>query len=1086
MRKLSRVSLPLIKFFTILTLLSVSSLTLFGQSTARLTGNLVDPTDSVVPNVKVVCVNTNTGLTQQTVTNEDGGFIFPELPIGKYELRIAQEGFQTLVRRDIELITGQILNLKLTLQIGSVGESIVITGEVPLIQTSSSAVQSSVTVRQMQDLPLNGRNPLQLVTLTAGAQTTDSGTVIGQQDNRGLSVNGLRSTQNNFRLDGANYNNRFFGSAPVLPNPDTLEEFTVQSANYSARTSGAGAVIELSTRSGSNQFHGSGFEFLRNTELNARNYFAARRPPFKLNQYGGTFGGPVKQDKTFFFFSYQGTKQRSAPGTTVITTPSQAQRNGDFSSLLSLANPIKIIDPLNGGAPFAGNIIPSSRIDALSLKVAAQYLPLPNLPNGNYTTAQNRNVDDDQILVKIDQIITANNRLSGRYYQDDNDFQRPFNAPLGFYAANDFKNKSLTLRDTHVFSPNFTLTASGGWYRFGRKQEPQAPGKQTVQALGANAPLGTNVTGIFPGVRVNLSGFVNIFSGGALEQLPSGFDFHVAATYVLGRHTIQFGTDVVRDTDETNDYSFTPGTWTFNGQRSGYVISDFILGLPSNFTQDSGRQNLLHETKAHFWVQDDWKFSKNLTLNLGLRWEPWLPPTDDRHNLVGFIPGVQSTVAPNAPVGIVFPGDKGIPDSLFKKDYMNFGPRVGFAWDVTGQAKWVVRAGYGIFFIDPALTIYTRTVSTQPSVLTSNFNNPQSFENPFGNIAGGSPFPRTRISPSAFSTYPFILPVSGGGLDPATKTGYSQNWNITIDRQLPWDMAVSAAYIGNHGVRIIAARELNPGIYGPGATTGNTQSRRAYVGVGAFEYASPWQWSRFNSLQLNWNKRTNNGLSVFANYVYSKAIDNGSSTVEGGLSYPRNPNNINSNKGLADFDVRHRFNLSGVYDTPQLKTENKFLSVIANDWQINTILNIQTGLPFTVYSGTDRSLSGVGADFADQVGNPARLPGFDSVSQFFNPAAFAPAALGTFGNIGRNSLTGPGRAEIDAAIFKNFVLFERFRLQFRAEVFNLQNRANFLINYNQNPNGTPSPTILRNNPNFGRLVAADDPRVFQFGMKFLF
>ena len=645
--------MTIFRTFSAVVLLVVTSLTAtaFGQANnGRLTGTVLDPSGAVLPGALVTLRNLGTNASTEITTDAEGRFAFPEQPIGRYQLTVALEGFQTAVLSDVTLLTGQLLDLKVPLQVGDISSSVDVTGGVPLVQSGTSSVQTSMTERQVQELPLNGRNPLQLVALTAGATITDAGTVAGQQDNRGISVNGLRTTQNNFRLDGSNYTNRFFGSAPILPNPDTLQEFTVQSANYSARTAGAGALVELSTRSGTNDFHGSGFEFLRDTSLNANNFFINARPltaaqlaagvteqpkpPFKLNQYGGTLGGPIVKSRAFFFGSYQGTRQRSSPSSVTIQSLTTAQRNGDFSSI---ATPI--IDPRTGTqfvTNGVANVIPADRLDPTVRRVLDTYLPLPDSGN-NLLVIQDRDVDDDQYTGKVD-LVSGRNYLSARYSDDDNDFQRPFTAPTGFYAANNFRNRSLSVRDTYTLTSNLLVTVSGAYSKFRRIQEPQAPGLQTLQSFGVNAPQ-TIDTSFFPGVRFMANPAFQLFSGGGLEQTPSSSDFHGTAVWTRGAHVLQFGSDVQFDRLYTLDASFTPGTWTFNGQRTGVLLADVVLGLPSQFQQDSGRTNDLRESKYHFWIQDDWKVRPRLTLNLGLRWEPKLPPIDKLNNLVGFVRG---------------------------------------------------------------------------------------------------------------------------------------------------------------------------------------------------------------------------------------------------------------------------------------------------------------------------------------------------------------------------------------------------------------------------------------------------------------
>ena len=1054
---------------------------------ARLGGTVSDPSGGVLPGASIVLRNVRTNVTQEAVSDGQGRFSFSEVPIGSYELTVTLQGFQKLVRTDLTLLTGQVADLALALQVGTLDTVVEVTGGLPLVQTSTSSVQTSMTQRQVQELPLNGRNPLQLVALTAGASITDAGTVAGQQDNRGISVNGLRTTQNNVRLDGSNYNNRFFGSAPVLPNPDTLQEFTVQSANYSARTSGAGALVELSTRSGTNEYHGSVFEFARDTAFNANNFFINARPlsaeqiasgvthqpkpPFRLNQFGGTIGGPIQRDRLFFFFGYQGTRQRSSPSSITIQSLTAAQRDGDFSSI---ATPI--IDPLTGSqfvTNGVANVIPRERLDPVARRVLDTYLPLPNSGN-NLLVLQNRDIDDRQYTGRADWVVTPAHQVSIRYFDDDNDFQRPFTAPNGFYAANEFRNRSLLARSTHTLGPKLVATFSGAYSKFRRIQEPQAPGLQTLQSFGVNVPQSID-TSFFPGVRFLANPAFQLFSGGGLEQTPRTYDFHGAAVYTSGGHVLQFGGDLQFDRVYTLDASFTPGTWTFNGQRTGVLLADVVLGLPSQFQQDSGRTNDLRESKYHFWIHDDWKLRPRLTLNLGLRWEPKLPPVDELNNLVGFLPGQQSQVAPGAPTGLLYPGDAGIGPEVFPRDYNNFAPRVGVAYDVFGNGGTILRGGYGIFYIDPALTIYTRTVSTQPSVVTVTLANPRSFVDPYGGVPGGIPFPRERVQPDEFDTYTYTRPVSGGVLNPGARTGYSQNWNVTLERQLARDLVASVAYVGNRGEDILAAKQLNPAVYSPGATPATTNARRIYAGLSDVEIATPYQKSRYHSLQVTATKRTANGLTLLGTYVFSKTTDNGSSTVEGNGSWTRNSFDENLDWGPADFDIRHKANVAFVYDIPPVPSGNGLIAALLRGWQVNGILAASSGLPYTVKSGTDRSLSAIGQDNADQVGDPAPPAGADP-TVWFNPQAFAPAALGTFGTVRRNSLRGPGYVSLDLALFKNITIAGRVRLQLRAESFNALNHTNFM-----NPNATVTAGA-----NLGRILAAHDPRVFQFGVKVQF
>jgi hypothetical protein len=1066
------------------------------QAIGSIRGTVVDASEAVVSGASVVAVNTATTVSRTEVTNQDGIFVFPDLPIGAYQLQISKPGFQAQKRDGIVLLTGQTLDLPISLIVGSETQSVEVTSAAPLIQTASSSIQASVVQKQMQDLPLNGRNPLQLTTLTPGTALTTTGTEAGQQDNVGLVVNGLRATQNNFQLDGAIYNDRFFDSVPILPNPDGLQEFTVQSANYSAEYAGAGALVQLSTRSGTNSIHGSAYEFLRNTVLNARNYFQQTVPPFKLNQFGGTVGGPIIKDRTFFFFAAEDLQQRSSPNPISIQVPTAAELGGDFSSLL--AKHIALFNPATGAA-YPGNIIPTA-MDPLSAKLAQKYLtPLASNPTtGLFNSTSNQNIDSTQYLVKIDHVVSAGNHLDGRYFYNQDNFQRPFNAPTGFYAANLFRNQSVIITDTQVFSPTFTATFSASAGRFARTQIPEAPGLQSLQDLGQNVPLGSPGESIFPGIRANISGFVDIFSGGALTQDSTSFDYKASAVKVLNAHTISFGGEFEKDRIDADDYSYTPGDNTFNGERtaaptgaalptgtttSGSALADFYLGLDSQFYQDNGRKFYLRENRPALYVQDDWKATRRLTLNLGVRWDPWLPPNDLNGTLVAFKQGVQSTVAPGAPLGLLFHGDPGITSSIFHNNWKDFAPRVGFAYDVAGQGKTVVRAAYGIFYGVPEGLLYQRTDAMQPVDLYLSIPAPPTWDNIYAGYPGGTPFPRGHIPTSDFSSYKFLLPVSGGVLDPDSKVNYTQTYNLTVEQQLGNKMAFSLAYVGNRSNHIMGSRQFNPAVFGPGATVGNENSRRIFPGLGAVELAQSYEYEGFNSLQVNVTRRESNGLTLLTNIVWSKTIDNTSSATEGNAG-PPNPFDLASGRGPADFDQTIRYNLSANYLIPHVNVQG-WKNALVNDWQVNTIVSLQTGLPFTVLSGTDRSLSGIGNDYADQVGNPARPAGVSKVKEYFNTAAFVPATTGTFGNIGRNSLRGPGYADVDTSVFKNLFTGDRISAQFQAEAFNTFNRVNF-GNPTNSADANTAPVATVSSGTYGQITSANSPRVFQFGLKLLF
>jgi hypothetical protein len=1086
---------------------------------------VLDPSAAAIHSATVTVTNKDTGILRSTQTNESGLFVFPDLVIGSYSLKIGAVGFETQNRTGLQLLTGQTIDLTIALAVGSQTQVVTVTSETQAIETTSSNVAQSVTQEQMQDLPLNGRNPLQLTTLTAGAVLTTSGTESGQEDNTGLSVNGLRATQNTYTLDGTVYVDRFFDSVPTMPSPDALQEFTIQASNYSANHAGAGALVQLSTRSGTSTLHGSSWEYFRNTVLNARNYFwsaSKPNPPFKLNQFGGTAGGPIfKSKKAFFFFSAEDLQQRSAPTPITIQVPTAAELTGDFSALLNLATPVLIYDPV-GGCPYgqtmtagvcSGTITNkiTTPMDSLSAAVNKQYLassealssPATGANTGIYNTlssSTNNNIDNTQYLVKIDDAITQNDHFSARYFYNQDNFQRPFTAPLGFYAANLFRNQTFTMSDAHVFSNTLTGSIYAGFFRGARTQIPEAPGLKTDKDLGQTINYGSPNENLipFPGVRDNL-GYINVFSGGALTQDSTTFDFNAEIVKLLNTHTLSFGGDVERTRIDANDYSYTPGDNTFNGVRtqkptsgiypagyksSGNSFADFYTGYESNFYQDNGRKFYLREFRPSVFLQDDWKIGKKLTLNLGIRWDPWIPPVDINNTLVGFNlanPTFQSTIAPGAPKGMMFNGDPGMTSTVYNANYKNFAPRVGFAYNLLGSGKTVVRGAYGIFYGFPEGLLYQRTDAMQPIDLYLNITNPPKWDNIYANYAGGNPFPRGHVATSQFAAYNFLTPVSGGVLDPAAKAEYTQDYNLTVEQEMGHNFALSLAYVGDHAEHIMASRQFNP--------TNVTTGARLYPGLGAVEIAQSYEYEMTNSLQLNVTRRSSHGLTLLSNIVWIKTIDNSSSGAEGS-SGPPNPYNLNSARGVADFDQAVRFTTSVNYAVHKFNVSHAAGQVI-NGWQVNTIVAMQDGLPLTILSGVNNSLSSINNDYADYVPgvSTARPSGVSKLQAWFNPAAFTKNATGTFGDVPRNSLRGPGFDNVDLSLFKDIMPERRVHAQFQAQAFNLLNHTNLA-----NPGVTVSSTGT-----FGAITATSSStgsvnipspvgtqRVMQFALKLIF
>jgi hypothetical protein len=1123
------------------------------QSTGIIRGTVTDPSGAAIAKASVLATDSNTGIKRQEATNESGIFVFPDLPIGAYKLSISAAGFTTQERPALQLLTGQTIDLPIQLAVGSQTQEITVTSETQQIQTSTSTVEQSVTQQQMRDLPLNGRNPLQLTTLTAGAVITTVGTENTQQDNPGLSVNGLRATQNTYTLDGTIYVNRFFDSVPTMPNPDALQEFTIQSSNYSADHEGAGALVQLSTRSGTDQLHGSAWEYFRNTELNAWNYFkAATKPPFKLNQFGGTVGGPVfNSRKAFFFFSAEDLQQRSAPATITTEYPTPAELQGNFSAFVPLGtalyNPAtgcgfgQTATPGSTGYNCSGGITDDAStagaganaipIDSLSKAVNTQYLAneesastavmASNDTYLKFTSNTNNNIDNTQYLTRLDYAMGGKDHLSGRYFYNQDNFQRPFTAPLGFYAANLFRNQSVTISDAHVFSSTLTGAVYASFYRGGRTQIPEAPGLKTLQDLGQIAPFGSPNESLvpFPGVRAEISGYVEAFSGGALTQDATTFDFHAQAVKLLYTHTLTIGFDLERDRIDMDDYSYTPGDSTtpgFNGKKtqtptgtnpatfangdpitsSGNAIADFYTGYEQDYYMDNGRKAYLRELRPALYVQDDWKTTPRLTLNLGLRWDPWMPPIDDNGTLVGFNlanPSFQSTVAPNAPKGMWFVGDPGLPDSVYSNNFKDIAPRLGFAYNVFGNGKTVLRGAYGLFYGFPEGLLYQRTDAMQPVDLYLELN-PLTvpWDQPFLGFPGGDPFPRGHVGPSQFKSYTFIQPLSGGVLNPASKVEYTQAYNFAIEKDLGHGLAFNAGYVGNHAEHVMASRQFNPYVFTPPTF----ETTRLYPGLGTVELADAYDWEKTNALEANVTRRARS-LALLANFVWMKTIDIGSSGTEG-QDGPSNPFNFDFYKGVADFDQAIRITGAVNYPLPNFHVNNA-LGQIVNGWQVNAIVTSQSGLPFSITSSAnDNSKSGIDNDLGSYVPGVslARPPGVSKVTEWFNTAAFTenplPSAANgyaqSFGNVPRNSLRGPAYEDTDISLFKDILSEKRVHGQFQAEAFNAWNHTNLA-----NPSGSAgSGTFGQINATstatgtVNAATTAGAPRVWQFVAKIIF
>ena len=1040
------------------------STVLFAQSTANIVGTVRDSTDAAVPGARVTAVNVQTGLRQTRASGADGAYSLPLLPVGQYRLEAEKDGFQRYARSGITLAVGDNLTLDVALAVGSLAESVTVTGAAPLLETQTGAIRGLVDQQRIVDLPLNGRQITQLMAIQAGVIQRSSGTSEGDA----FVVNGSRQSGVYFLLDGGMNTDSYRNYGGVFPNPDAVQEFSVQKSNFSAEYANAtGAVVSVATKSGTNEFHGSAFEFLRNGVFNARNFFAARRDSLKRSQFGGTLGGPIRKDRLFFFGSYQGTRTRSDPQLTRQFLPTAAMRRGDFTGIRAITDP-------QTRQPFPGNQIPGARLNPITLALL-KFMPDPGTADGQRFVGVPLKTGEDEFTAKVDANL-GNHRLMTRYFWER--FQRPFTGKtddLASMFASEVGRSTqpynqLTVSDIFTISSHLINSGTVA-LRWRRTFNDWSSIKLPIDFAQAG------VKGI--AVKDPQSLYVNI-SGGFLTRPgwnydKQDYDIHLSdtVTWMTGSHEIKFGGEVLRSKNDIKNDFRTMGLFNFNGNITGNAFADFMLGEVYQFDQGGGEYKTLFGTRWGFFAQDAWRVKPNLTLTLGLRWDPMFPFHDDIGRTQCFAPGAKSTRFPKAPAGYLNDGDPGCPEGGFNSYWQQIAPRFGFAWRAPG-GRTVVRGGFGLFWNPQFTVLYNGFVNAAPfSPQVTRFG--VRFEDPYANA--GNPFPASfaPFVPSRDSE--FFTPLGTFGAFAGNfRPSYQETYNLTVEHEVASDLVVRASYIGNLGRRLSYTDNLNYARYAPGATTGNIQQRRPFQDFGGILTTYSDSTSSYHGLQVSVERRVANNLSFEVNYTFSKSIDEVSADTTPQNASQTVPMNRRLNRGVSDFDLAQRLVVSHVWSLPELRRQNPITRGALGGWQFSGITSLRSGYPFSVSSGTDRALSGLGSSFADLVGNPFLDSGrsrTEKIERYLNTTAFAPAALGTFGTSPRNLMRGPGAINFDFGLMKVFPVTERLKLQFRSELFNAFNTPN-LSGPNTNVN-TPA--------RFGRIEGAGSPRIVQFALK---
>ena len=1035
---------------------------------ASVRGTLYDSNKAVIAGATVTLTNTGTQESRTMTTSEDGAFAISSLPPGAYHLEVQAVGFKKFSQR-IDLLVNEVLQRDLTLIVGEPtgGELTIEEPSKIKLKTDSASLGTVIENRQITGLPLDGRNFYELSLLVPGAVPPAQGSAGSVRGDFAFSVNGAREDANNFLLDGVYNIDPKLNTFGVRPSVEAIREFEMLTSTYDASFGrNPGAQVNVILNSGTNDFHGSVFEFHRNAALDARNFFAPAgepKPKYLRNQFGGAIGGPIVSDRTFFFADYEGTRSRE--GITRITNvPTAEERIGNFSNGVFgvPTNPFT-------GMPFDGGIIPDFFIHPVGRAIAALY-PLPNrfVPFQNFVASPTQRDDNDSFDVRIDHHVTDRTQLAFRYSFGDRDLFEPFTGPsfsavpgFGDFVKRRSQNGMVAL--TWVLTPNLVNETRGAFSRVAAAVTQEASVLNSEVGLPTISPRPRDLGLSF----ITITGYSPLGDEGNNPQnsVTNVYQLLNNSSYTHGNHLFKFGADIrisqqnaFRDVESRGRLQFSPFF-----QLTGNALADMLFGFPllTSVARVDNPQQIRTES-YNFFLNDSWRVTPRLTLTAGLRYEYNSPPVDAEDRATVFDLDTRNIVAV---------GTNGVPRSGFEADKDNFAPRVGFAWSIGENV--VLRGGYGIYYdqspLAPAESLY--------------FNSPFFDNNIFFSLPG---LPLTLSDPfPAF--FPFPLPDSALAIQRDLRTGYMQHWNFNIEQQIGSKTVLEVAYVGSKGTKLLTARDINqpqPQVLPPGLPFVPRPDPR-FDDIDLLESRGN---SNYHALQTRFQQRLFHGLTSLVSYTWSKSIDDASNffSSAGDPNFPQNSFNVAAERGRSNFDVRHRLSLSYSYAFPfgkgrQHLADDGWVSTLLTGWETHGIITLQSGRPFTVAllseldnSGTGRSILGFGAnDRPNVAGNPELSN--PTPDRWFNTAAFAFPPPGTFGNAGRNILDGPGFQNVNASLLKNTSLTERLNLQFRAEVFNLFNHPNFNL-----------PDNFLGSPTFGRISSARDPRHIQFGLKLLF
>lgn len=1090
--------LPLCVSTLILAMTLLSSAPTFAQSVGSIAGTVLDASKASVPGAVVTAKNEGTGVVREVVTDASGRYAMPLLPVGSYTVSASMSGFQTQASSKVALQVQASLTLDFTLPISSLTSEVIVVSQAAVVQLqrSDASLGQLINAQQVAELPLNGRNFVQLALLGPGTVTGRAGSFLAQgpssevsyRGSMSVSAQGMRENANDWLYDGIDDNELTAGGVGILPNIDSIREFKVLTHNYLAQYGArGGTTVLVSSKSGENTFHGNAFEFFRNDALDARNFFdGAQKRPWKQNTYGFSLGGPIKKSKTFFFSGFQANNIREGL-TTLLTVPTALMHQGIFTESFPGAAAATIYDPSTTRTnpatgllirdPFPGNAIPLSRMDPIG-KALLALLPLPTFTDrlaGNYRANPVKTLNDYQGDLRIDHNFSNNDRVFGRFSSEQADQYLPTGLPdfgaTGGFASNQTFDTSATnvaLSHTHVFRNNVINQFTAGYNRVYNKITSFGYGSNKSAELGIpGANLGTAETSSL--TRMTFQNFVGIGDRGFSPFVGGTNIYHYldTVTLVKGSHTLNMGTslramqlNLLGDTALAGQFAFTrnftagfTAAGVLNGTE-GSSIASLLLGLPAS----GGRNDQLQgSVKGRRWkeyrgfVDDSWHVKDGLTMTMGLAYMVTTPQSEskDRFSNFDFYTG---EISVGGTVGV-------------KTDWSNIQPRLGFAWSPWQSTTTVVRGGYGIYHDVSAMGGSTGPYQNPP------FANAYAFTSdnitPVRTLSTGFPVNSLAVDPNNYRG-------DWTTIDPNFKQGRVQQWSLNVERQLPWSTIASVAYAGSYADRLFdKSRNLNTAPPGPGF---NAAARRPYPQLQSVIAALSRGWLKYNSMQFRVEKRASVGNYLLAAYTYAKALTNGVSGFGGdpGVVYfPVAPAD-DADTGSANTDLRHNLSVSALYQLPFgngrrfMSNANGVAEALLGGWSVNTIFIAQSGYPL----GMSLSNSQSGTAFGNrpnricngQLDNP-------TVAKWFDTSCFTAPVAGVLGNAARTTLFGPGRWNADMALSKKI---ERF--QFRAEVFNVFNNAQFA-----------APGTALGAPTFGVIQATvKSSRQVQLALKYVF